>query len=309
MSVPREAAVLRLNAFTRDGEGGNPAGVVLDAAALTEADMLAIAAEVGYSETAFVVDGPPAPDRRRYTARYFAPQAEVPFCGHATIALGAALGKALGAGDLVLDTAAGAVSVTTGQRSSGTWWARLSSVDARQQPVDPAILQRALDCFGWSERALDPGLPPALGYAGAWHLILGVAERDTLERMSYDFAALRQLCLEQGWTTVSVVFRLSPDEHLARNPFPIGGVVEDPATGAAAAAYGGYLRALGLLQPPARFRIEQGAQLGRPSELLVDLVPGHASVQVTGAVSWIDGPPHVQPGPAAPQEQARGGVE
>lgn len=288
MSGAPEVAVLRLNAFTRDGEGGNPAGVVLDAATLTEADMLAVAADVGFSETVFVLDGPPVPKRRRYTVRYFAPQAEVPFCGHATVALGAALGKALGSGDLVLDTAAGPVSVTSGQRSSGEWWARLASVDARQQPAEEAIVQQALDCFGWSAQVLDPHLPPALCYAGAWHLVLGLAERDTLERMSYDFAALRRLCAEQGWATVSLVFRASPGEHLARNPFPIGGVVEDPATGAAAAAYGGYLRALGILQPPARFRIEQGAQIGRPCELIVELPAGQASVWVTGAVTWID---------------------
>ena len=281
-------AVLRLSAFTRDGRGGNPAGVVLDAAALSDADMLAVAADVGYSETVFVLDGPPVPGRRRYTVRYFSPLAEVPFCGHATVALGAALGSVLGPGDLLLDTVAGPVSVTAVQRPSGQWEARLASVQARQRPVEPAVLQRALDCFGWSVRVLDPGLPPILSYAGAWHLILGLAERDTLEAMDYDFAALQELCAEQGWTTVSVVFRLSPLEHLARNPFPAGGVVEDPATGAAAAAYGSYLAALGIVEPPARLRIEQGAQIGRPSELIVEVRPGQASVWVTGAVTPID---------------------
>jgi PhzF family phenazine biosynthesis protein len=283
-------AVLRLSAFTRDGEGGNPAGVVLDASGLSETDMLAVAADVGYSETVFVVDGPPVAGRRRYTVRYFAPLAEVPFCGHATVALGAALSDALGPGDLVLDTPAGAVALTTGRHSSGQWWTRLATVEARQQPVDQAVLQRALDCFGWSSRVLDPDLPPVLSYAGAWHLILGLAERDTLETMSYDFAALQELCAEQGWSTVSLMFRVSPEEHLARNPFPLGGVVEDPATGAAAAAYGSYLGALGILEPPARFRIEQGAQIGRPCELIVDLPAGQASVWVTGTVGTIDQP-------------------
>lgn len=287
MSVPADVAVLRLSAFTRDGAGGNPAGVVLDASALSEADMLAVAAEVGYSETVFVLDGPPVAGRRRYAVRYFAPLAEVPFCGHATVALGAALGDAIGPGDLVLDTPAGAVSVTTGQHPSGQWWTRLATVEARQQPVDKAVLQRALDCFGWSSQVLDPGLPPVQSYAGAWHLILGLAERHTLETMSYDFAALRELCAEQGWSTVSAVFRVSAQEHLARNPFPVGGVVEDPATGAAAAAYGSYLGALGIVRPPARLRIEQGAQIGRPCELIVELPAGQASVWVTGAVTSI----------------------
>ena len=71
--------VLRYVAFSDRPDGGNPAGVVLDAAGLSDAEMLRIAADLGYSETAFV-DGE--------DIRYFSPLAEVPFCGHATIATG-----------------------------------------------------------------------------------------------------------------------------------------------------------------------------------------------------------------------------
>ena len=74
--------ILRYAAFTADPEGGNPAGVVLDASGLDEADMLRIAAEVGYAETAFVT-GETAGAR---DIRYFSPVAEVPCCGHATVA-------------------------------------------------------------------------------------------------------------------------------------------------------------------------------------------------------------------------------
>ncbi len=283
-------AVLRLSAFALDGAGGNPAGVVLDARALDERQLQALAGEVGYSETVFVTDGPPEPDRRHYRVRYFSPLAEVPFCGHATIALGAALGSVLGPGDLVLDTAAGPVTLRTGQDPSGQWWARLASVPPRQQQVSAELLQRALDCFGWSSDVLEPGLPPMLCYAGAWHLVLNLARRADLEAMSYDFAELQGLCAEQGWTTVSVLFQLSPQEYLARNPFPVGGVVEDPATGAAAAALGGYLAALEVVRPPTRLRVLQGEQIGRPSELIVELPADQASVWVSGAVRPIAEP-------------------
>jgi len=285
-----QPTVLRLAAFARDGAGGNPAGVVLDARALSEQQMLALAEQVGYSETVFVTDGPPEPDRRHYRVRYFSPLAEVPFCGHATIALGAALGSVLGAGDLVMDTAAGQVSLRTGQQPSGQWWTRLASVPPRQQPVSAPLLQRALDSFGWSADVLQPSLPPMLCFAGAWHLALSLADRTVLESMSYDFAALQALCAEQEWTTVSVMHQLGPQEYLARNPFPVGGVVEDPATGAAAAAYGGYLAALGVVRPPARLRILQGEQIGRPSELAVEPQPDQASVWVSGAVRTITEP-------------------
>lgn len=85
--VPATPEVLRYAAFTEQGAGGNPAGVVLDARGLDDVERLAIAAEVGFSETAFVE---PSATRGQYQVRYFSPRAEVAFCRHATIAAAAA---------------------------------------------------------------------------------------------------------------------------------------------------------------------------------------------------------------------------
>ena len=85
-----------------------------------------------------------------------------------------------------------------------------------------------------------------------------------------------------GWTTVQVVHRQDARTVHARDPFPVGGVVEDPATGAAAAALGGYLRAVGELPADGEVVVHQGHDLGRPSLLLVD-ARGDAGVRVTGA--------------------------
>jgi PhzF family phenazine biosynthesis protein len=89
---------------------------------------------------------------------------------------------------------------------------------------------------------------------------------------------------ERGWTTVDLVWRAGPTTFSARNPFPPGGVVEDPATGAAAAALGGYLRDLALVDLPATVTVLQGADMGRPSVLTVD-VPADpaAGIAVTGS--------------------------
>ena len=73
-----------------------------------------------------------------------------------------------------------------------------------------------------------------------------------------------------------------PHTFRARDPFPVGGVVEDPATGAAAAAFGGYLRARGEIVAPASFEIIQGVEMGRPSRLTVSIVPGEDGVRVAG---------------------------
>jgi PhzF family phenazine biosynthesis protein len=73
----------------------------------------------------------------------------------------------------------------------------------------------------------------------------------------------------RDWTTVALVHREHETLFHARNPFPPGGVREDPATGAAAAALGGYLRELGLVTPPATVTVHQGDDLGRPGVLTV----------------------------------------
>ena len=102
--------VLRYAAFTDHGEGGNPAGVVLDADGLTPTQMLDIARTIGYSETAFVSSGGSA---GALGLRFFSPLAEVAFCGHATVATAVALADRHGPGDLRLETMAGVVDVRT----------------------------------------------------------------------------------------------------------------------------------------------------------------------------------------------------
>jgi PhzF family phenazine biosynthesis protein len=126
-------------------------------------------------------------------------------------------------------------------------------------------------------------MPPRIAFAGAHHLILAARTRKRLAELDYDFDALKAYMSQRDLTTVALVHRLDATTFAARNPFPVGGVVEDPATGAAAAAFGAYLRALGLVTPPVRVTIHQGDDLGRPSLLRVDLdaEPG-SGVRVTG---------------------------
>lgn len=276
--------ILRYVAFSTDPKGGNPAGVVLDATGADDAAMLATAAEVGYSETAFVVpSGDVALD-----VRYFSPLAEVSFCGHATIATAVAHAERHGTGRLRLRTAAGPVTVTTDRAADGTLVATLVSVAPRTAPVEEADLAELLGILGWSAEDLDPALPPRAAFAGAWHPVIAAASRDRLAGLDYDMAALAALMARKDWTTIDLVWRESPTVFHARNPFPPGGVVEDPATGAAAAAFGGYLRELQLVPAPATLTIHQGVDMGRPSTITVT-VPAEADtgIGVTGTAVQI----------------------
>jgi PhzF family phenazine biosynthesis protein len=285
--APSAAAILRYAAFTDNPAGGNPAGVVLDASALSEGDRLAIAADLGYSETAFLVRRSGAGGE--YDVRYFSPQVEVPFCGHATVAAAVALAERDGPGHLVFHIRAGTVPVTTQQDTAGAVTASLTSVTPSVGDVPPADVDAALAALGWRRGELDASLPPKIAYAGARHLILAAASRQRLARLDYDFEALRTFMLGRDLTTVDLVFEAGDRLYHARNPFPVGGVYEDPATGAAAAAFGAYLRELGRVAAPAQVAIRQGDDMGRPSRITIDIPRGDGPITVTGCAVPIQG--------------------
>lgn len=245
--------------------------------------MLAVAADLGYSESAFLTD----PDGHGgHTVRYFSPKAEVPFCGHATVAAALALAERDGPGDLVFSTPAGPVPVTV-VREGGELRATLTSVEPHTEDAAPEDLAEALAALDWPAADLDPALPPRIAYAGARHLVLAAATRERLADLAYDFARLEALMRRLDLTTVQLAWRESATVFHVRDPFPVGGVVEDPATGAAAAAFGAYARELGLVPDDAVLTLHQGADMGRPGTLTVELTPGDARVRVSGTGTRI----------------------
>lgn len=271
--------ILRYAAFSADPAGGNPAGVVLDATGANDEAMSALAAEVGFSETAFVL---PRGDGT-LDIRYFSPLDEVPFCGHATIATAVAYAQRHGIGDLLLRTKAGPVPVSTSTAPDGSVSATLVSVPPRSAPIPDHGLTELLAALRWAAADLDPRLPPRTAYAGAWHPIIAAASRDRLSRLDYDVPALTHIMRRHDWATVDLVWQESPAVYHARNPFPPGGVWEDPATGAAAAALGGYLRELALVQTPATIVVHQGHDMGRPGTITVTIPADLSSgIAVTG---------------------------
>ena len=109
-----------------------------------------------------------------------------------------------------------------------------------------------------------------------------------LADLDYDFDALAAIMREQGIITLQLIWPKSRRRYFSRNPVAGSGVVEDPATGAAAAAFGGYLRELGKIGHTARFTIRQGAEIGRPSLIEVSVIEGEPGVRVRGFASSID---------------------
>lgn len=280
MSVFQQALsrVQRLASFSHGATGGNPAGVYLDDVFPDDATMQALAHAVGYSETAFAVR-----DGDGWRVRYFAPESEVPFCGHATIALGAVLAEQYGDGVFRLETNTDRITVE-GRHAGDLVEAALQSPATHSRKAPEELVTQALDLFGYAAGDLDARLLPGLAYAGALHLILPLNNRDRLAAMAYDLERGRALMQDAGLATIALVYAETEQRFHARNPFASGGVYEDPATGAAGAALAGYLRDSGWPQV-GRIDILQGDDMGSPSRLRAEFssTPGE-SVRVSGTV-------------------------
>ncbi|MTH96242.1 PhzF family phenazine biosynthesis protein [Roseibium sp. RKSG952] len=275
--------VLHISAFSDGDTGGNPAGVVIGDTHPAPADMQAAAAKVGYSETVFAM---PTGDGR-WRVRYFSPQSEVPFCGHATIALGAALAGQFGEGvyDLVLNDAEITVE---GRKDEGRYHAALQSPETRSRISPPDLTGKVLDLFGYAKSDLDERIPPAVIHGGADHFVLALNARQTLSNMRYDMEAGRKLMTENGWVTILLAH--CENQHLfhTRNPFASGGVYEDPATGAASAAFAGYLRDIDWPHAGG-IEIIQGSDMGAQSRISIRIPDAKgSSVRVSGAARLME---------------------
>lgn len=274
--------VLKIAAFSDGNTGGNPAGVLISDILPDAADMQLLAAQVGFSETAFA-----APEGDGWRVRYFSPETEVPFCGHATIALGAALVRQFGDGVFPLTLNQASITVE-GFRDGVNVAAALQSPPTRSKPASPELISEALALFGYTSSDLDPAIPPALIHGGADHLVLALKSRQTLAAMRYDLKAGQALMRREGLVTILLAYAETPRLFHTRNPFASGGVYEDPATGASTAAFAGYLRDIGWPHGGA-IDVVQGEDMGMRSRLHADIPPTPgSSIRVSGTARMMD---------------------
>jgi len=268
--------IQRIAAFSDGESGGNPAGVCISDELPSAAQMQRIAAEVGFSETAFA-----APVDDGWRVRYFSPESEVPFCGHATIALGAALTLKFGDGVFALSLNQARITVE-GRCTGAVIVAALHSPPTHSTPASPPLVCAALDLFGFSAAHLDPRIPPALVHGGADHLLLMLNTRAALSAMKYELSEGRTLMNGARLVTILLGYAQSSQLFHTRNSFASGGVYEDPATGAATAALAGYLR--DITWPHAGvIDVVQGEDMGMRSRLRAEIgpMPG-SSIRVSG---------------------------
>jgi predicted PhzF superfamily epimerase YddE/YHI9 len=292
---------LLVDAFADEPLAGNVAGVVPDAAGLSDDQMGRIAAEIGASETAFLSDPADGADDR---LRYFTPSTEVDLCGHATIATYGALFAegAVDAGDRTLRTNVGDLEVTVDD--DGTVW-------MRQNPPTVDVIETGGrsgdgDSDGDGERGSDLGadrlgdalgidpaalrdvgadLPVAVASTGLPWLVVPVNFLERLGEADPDMSAIEAVSEAHGVAGVyAFTFdALDAESTLHGRAFaPAVGVPEDPVTGTASGAVGAYLREVGAFDGdfPDELRFEQGHFVDRP---------GHVRVRVEGDAVRVGG--------------------
>ncbi len=264
-----------VDAFTSEPFGGNPAGVVLlDGVFPADKLMQQVAAELRYSETAFVQRNGPA----EFTVRYFTPAGEVDLCGHATIATFGVLCQKgiLRDGDLCMNhTLAGDLEVKAGEQVM----MQMAAPRVMDKHVDAGRLHRIMagtTMLSWPDMLIEivsTGLPD---------IMMPVATVDGLNAMQPDMDALSELSREMEVAGVHA-FALSDDGYVAhvRNFGPLYGINEESATGTANAALTHYLYRRGLITAPATSRFLQGEAMGRPS-VVATMLEGDGTIWVGG---------------------------
>ena len=288
--MTRKVQVHQVDAFTREPFTGNPTGVVLNADALSEAQMLAIARELNNAETAFIL----APDANDHTvrARFFTPRSEAGFVGHATIAAQYVLSRRHDAPRWQRQKSkAGIVDVEV----RGSDEERRIAIRRSPPPIGRELNDRerlaVLDALALASESLDTRIPPRIVGAAGTRLLIGVRGPEPLKHLKPDLARLTTLSAQIG-AAGYFVFTLLPNaaDHLteARMFCPALGIAEDPVSGNAHGLLGAYLARLGLLGrngERAHFCGVQGYSLHRPGRVEIELE--FAGGELAGV--WISG--------------------
>lgn len=265
--------------------GGNPLAVLTDARDLDAGTMQAIAREFNFSETAFVC--PPADPRHTARLRIFTPGGELPFAGHPTVGAAfvlSSIGATPGASQIVFEEGVGPIHVRI-ERSGGQV-VRCTLTTAQTPQKVAAVNQRVRLAAMLGLHSADLASPAEVWSCGVPFTVIPLATVEALQRARLDRDRWSRLLGEHEGRKVYPIARLDDTTWRVRMFAPSLGVAEDPATGAAAAALAGWLVAR---QPAAsgtrRWRILQGEDIGRPSEIMLeaDVADGAvAAVRVGG---------------------------
>jgi len=272
-----------VNAFTDSRFCGNPAGVVLGDEELSEGEMKKIARELGYSETAFILNS----NRADFKIKYFTPQEEIDLCGHATIASLYALFEegALGLGDGIanirLDTKVGILNTYLEIRNGGLEKIMMEQALPQFRDID-ADYDKLADILNIDKKYFRMDIPLKIAYTGLWDLMVPIINREIIDGIVPDFEKMRKYSEENDIVSFHL-YSIGGNKFLyTRNFAPAVGINEDPVTGTSNCALVGYLLSIGLLDFTADKILvvaEQGHALQRPGRVFVEAILEHGLIK------------------------------
>ena len=264
-----------VDAFTNVPFGGNPAGVVLlDGDFPSDELMQQVAAELRYSETAFVKQNGP----KEFTVRYFTPAGEVDLCGHATIATFGLLRQEGTIPDHSLcinHTLAGDLEISASEQVM----MQMATPRDIDKPID---IDRLHHIMAGTDQQEWPSLPVEIVSTGLPDIMMPVMSLEGLNALQPDMDALSDLSRQLGVTGVHA-FAITGDGYTAhvRNFGPLYGIPEESATGTANAALTHYLHRQGIIKAPAECRFLQGEAMKRPS-VITTVLHADGNINVGG---------------------------
>lgn len=266
-----------VDAFTDKPFGGNPAGVaLLDGEIFPEDSLMRqIAAELRYSETAFVRRD----SGKEFTVRYFTPMAEVELCGHATIATFALMHQAFGlSGRCLCHTKAGDLSIEAGERVM----MQMATPEIVETIDETEEIYRALGICNYT-----PTLPVMIVSTGLPDFMIQVGNVETLNRLPLDMNAISAVTEKHNAVSFHV-FAFGNDGHTAhvRDFGPLYGIPEESATGTANASLTHYLQRNGCIPATGDFSFLQGEAMGRPS-VVATRVTTDGTIYVGGTAAVV----------------------
>ncbi len=257
-----------ISAFSKEGRGGNRAGIVLDSRDLVPAKMMAIAKDLGYSETAFLMESNIAD----FKLRYFTPIEEVPLCGHATIAAFSILNSLgrLGKDAYTIETKAGTLNIRT--EKDGMIFMEQNR-PTYFETLKPDIFAGCLE-----DRFIDTALPIQIVSTGLKDIMLPVDSREHLERLNPNFTNMVRLCCDQDVVGIHAFALTDGAETTAicRNFAPRYGINEESATGTSSCALACYL--FQHYKRQSQYIFEQGFNLNSVSQLVVNIARQGSSI-------------------------------
>ena len=255
-----DVEVLKLSAFPNGKNGGNKAGVVVDANSLSDVDMQSIAKNVGFSETAFVLKS----NKADYRIRYFTPTREVDICGHATIATFNALRdkKILKKGTYTFETRVGVLNIEVGK------------TDVFMEQMHPIFFETVdefeiYDCF-YEERFVNKEMPIKIVSTGLREIFVPVKDVETLNKLHPKLKNITYLSEKYNVIGIHLFALDDKVDAYGRNFAPAFGIDEESATGTSNGALACYLN---KYHSPTKtdYVLRQGYSMDMPSEISVKL--------------------------------------